>query len=197
MHRETTALASNVIGVVGRSGSGKTTLLEFLVAELAGQGLRVNIIKHSHHDLTIEPPHKDSARLRAAGAAEVLVGSPYRYAIVRELRGADEPTLQQQLERLSPADLTLVEGFKSYPFAKLEVYRPLDHEPALYLLDPYIVAVASDQPVPDDLPPGMAWLDLNAPLVVLAWLLGKAAVPAVSAPLPAPTPAPAPTLGRA
>jgi len=138
--------------------------------------LRVNIIKHSHHDLALEPPGKDSARLRMAGAAEVLVGSPYRYAIVRELRGAPEPTLQEQLARLAPADLTLVEGFKSYPFAKLEVYRPTAGEAAQYLIDPYIVAVASDQPVPDDLPPGMDWLDLNAPAAVLAWLLTRVGV---------------------
>jgi molybdopterin-guanine dinucleotide biosynthesis protein B len=58
-----------VLAVVGWSGSGKTTLLEFLVAQLAARGLRVNVVKHSHHDIELEPPHKDSARLRMAGAA--------------------------------------------------------------------------------------------------------------------------------
>ena len=58
-----------VLGVVGWSGSGKTTLLEQLVARLAQDGLRVNIVKHSHHDIELEPPRKDSARLRLAGAA--------------------------------------------------------------------------------------------------------------------------------
>jgi molybdopterin-guanine dinucleotide biosynthesis protein B len=83
----------------GTSGSGKTTLLEFLLAQLAAQGVKVNVIKHSHHDLQFEPPHKDSARLRMAGAAEVMVGSPFRYAIIRELRGESEPTLEEQLAR--------------------------------------------------------------------------------------------------
>ena len=185
MHRETPTLARNVIGIAGRSGSGKTTLLELVVAQLADQGLTVNIIKHSHHDLVLEPAHKDSARLRRAGAAEVMVASPFRYAITHELRGAPEPTLEQQIARLAPADLTLVEGFKSYPFAKLEVLRaepglpapvpaPVPAPaPALYPRDPFIVAVASDQPEPTDLPPGIAWLDLNAAQSVVQWLLER------------------------
>lgn len=180
MHRESLLLASNVLGVVGRSGSGKTTLLEFLVAQLAQQGMRVNIIKHSHHDLVLEPAHKDSARLRSAGAAEVLVASPFRFAIVHELRGALEPTLQEQIARLAPADLTLVEGFKAEPVAKLEVWRVamenLKSAPALYLSDPLIVAVASDSAQPPDFPPHMAWLDLNAPHTVLTWLLARIAL---------------------
>ncbi|MRV76848.1 molybdopterin-guanine dinucleotide biosynthesis protein B [Duganella sp. FT92W] len=164
------APAQPVIGIVGTSGSGKTTLLEFLVAQLAGQGMRVNIIKHSHHDLELEPPRKDSARLRMAGAHEVMVASPYRFAIIQELRGAPEPTLDEQLARMAPADLTLVEGFKSYAYDKLEVYRLEAGRPPLYPHDPYIVAVASDQPRPADAPPGVAWLDLNARESVLAWI---------------------------
>lgn len=173
MHREFPAPPHNLLGIVGRSGSGKTTLLEFLVARLAAQGLRVNIIKHSHHDLELEPPRKDSARLRMAGAAEVMVASPYRYAIIHELRGAAEPTLQEQLARLSPADLTLVEGFKSYAIDKLEVYRPGPGRAPLYPSDPHIVAVASDQPRPPALAEGVAWLDLNAQEAVLAWLQAR------------------------
>ena len=81
----------NVLGVVGWSGSGKTVLLEHLVTQLAADGLRVNVIKHSHHDIMLEPPHKDSARLRMAGAAEVMIASPFRVAVMRELRGTPAP----------------------------------------------------------------------------------------------------------
>ncbi len=160
-----------VLGVVGWSGSGKTSLLEHLVGRLAGQGLRVNIVKHSHHDIELEPPRKDSARLRMAGAAEVMIASPYRVAILRELRGEVEPTLAEHLARLAPADLTLVEGYKWERFPKLEVFRPLLGKPALYPDDPDIVAVVSDVARPDGLE-GLAWLDLNDPDRVLAWLAG-------------------------
>lgn len=160
-----------VLGVIGTSGSGKTTLLEQLLAQLAAQGLKVNVIKHSHHDLQFEPQHKDSARLRMAGAAEVMVGSPFRYAIIHELRGAPEPTLEEQLARMSPADLTLLEGFKTYPIDKLEVYRVEAGRAPLYPHDARVVAVAADHPRPDGLRDSVAWLDLNQPQEVLAWLL--------------------------
>jgi molybdopterin-guanine dinucleotide biosynthesis protein B len=140
------------------------------VAQLAARGLRVNVIKHSHHDVLLEPPHKDSARLRMAGAAEVMLASPFRVAIMRELRGAAEPSLSEQVARLAPADLTLVEGYKWEPIAKLEIYRPSLGKPALYPDDVNVVAVASDAPRPDRLREDLAWLDLNQPAEVLRWL---------------------------
>ncbi|TFW29620.1 molybdopterin-guanine dinucleotide biosynthesis protein B [Massilia horti] len=160
-----------MLGVVGWSGSGKTTLLETLVARLAEHGLRVNVIKHSHHDFDLEPPHKDSARLRMAGAAEVMIASRQRVAVVRELRDTCEPSLAEHLARLTPADLTLVEGYKWEPYPKLEVYRPALGQRALYHDDPNIVAVASDAPRPEGLAAHLAWLYLNSPEAVLVWLM--------------------------
>ena len=159
-----------ILGVVGWYGSGKTTVLEYLIARLAARGCRINLIKHSHHDIMLEPPHKDSARLRLAGAAEVMIASPFRTAIMRELRGAPEPTLMEQVARLAPADLTLVEGYKWEPVAKIEVHRPVLGQPALYPNDAHIAAVASDVPRPEGLREGLAWLDLNQPASVLDWI---------------------------
>jgi molybdopterin-guanine dinucleotide biosynthesis protein B len=164
-------LGTQLLGVVGWSGSGKTTLLEYLVSHLAAQGKRVNVLKHSHHDIILEPAHKDSARLRRAGAAEILLASPYRYALVHELRDAPEPTLSELLVRLAPSDLILVEGFKWEPIAKLEIHRPSIGKPAIYREDKHVVAVASDVAAPEDLPPGLIWLDLNQPAMVLEWLI--------------------------
>lgn len=159
-----------VLGVVGWSGSGKTTLLEHLVAGLAGRGVRVNVIKHSHHDVVLEPPHKDSARLRSAGAAQVMLASPYRIAVVRELRAEPEPELAELLAQLSPAPLTLVEGYKWAAIPKLEVHRPALGQPAVYPDDEHIVAVASNVARPEGVRAGLAWLDLDDPASVLAWL---------------------------
>ena len=167
-----------VLGVIGSSGSGKTTLLEVLVGRLAARGLRVNLVKHSHHDIVLEPAHKDSARLRMAGAAEVLIASPHRIAIMRELRGADEPTLAELLARLAPADLTLVEGYKWAPLPKLEVYRPENGKPPLYPDDPQVLAVASTAPRPAGLAPQVAWLDLDDREAILHWIMGRLDLPA-------------------
>jgi molybdopterin-guanine dinucleotide biosynthesis protein B len=159
-----------VLGVVGWSGSGKTTLLEYLVGQLAAGGVRVNVIKHSHHDIVLEPSHKDSARLRTAGAAEVMIASPYRFAIQHELRGAPEPSLEEHLARLAPADLTLVEGYKWAAIPKLEVFRPELGRAPMYPEDARVVAVASTMPAPPGLERDLAWLDLDQPAAILRWV---------------------------
>jgi molybdopterin-guanine dinucleotide biosynthesis adapter protein len=166
-------LNPNILGIIGWSGSGKTTLLEYLIRELVAAGKTVNIVKHSHHDIIIEPPQKDSARLRMAGAAEVLLSSPYRYVVTRELREQAEPPLAELLMRLMPADLTLVEGYKWEAMTKLEVHRPSLGKPALYPDDEHIIAVASDVSAPESIRAGVVWLDLNQPRQVLEWLLSR------------------------
>lgn len=163
---------SPAFGIVGRSGSGKTSLIEALLGHFAARGLRVNVIKHSHHDVVLEPAGKDSARFRSAGAAEVLLASPYRFALFHELRGAAEPSLAAQLARLAPADLTLVEGFKLAALPRLEVYRPTLGQPPLYRDDPSLLAVASDGVLDCDLPR----LDLNAAAQVADFVLRHAQV---------------------
>jgi len=155
-----------VFGIAGRSGSGKTTLIEAMLPLLGARGLRVNVIKHSHHDFQMEPPGKDSARFRTAGAQEVMIASPYRYAIVHELRDAPEPTLEAQLARLSPADLVLVEGFKQAAIPRIEVYRPALGKPPLHTEDPAFLAVVTDAPLDIDLP----CLTLNDPAQVAEFL---------------------------
>lgn len=119
---------------------------------LTKQGVSVNIIKHSHHDIQLEPDTKDSARLRRAGAAEVMISSPYRFAIFHELRDQAEPDLRAQLQRLSPADLTLVEGFSSHQIPRLEVFRPSLNGVPRYLGQADVVALASDSDFPCPLP---------------------------------------------
>lgn len=141
-----------VFGFAGYSGSGKTTLIEQLIPLFVARGLRVSLIKHTHHDFTVDQPGKDSYRHRVAGCSEVMVTSQYRWALVHELRGEPEPGLEEQLERLAPCDLALVESFKNEAIAKLEVHRTIIDKPLLFPHDPNIVAIASDQAVETALP---------------------------------------------
>lgn len=159
------------IGIVGWSGSGKTTLLEKLIAELGQAGLQVNVIKHSHHDVILEPAHKDTARFRQAGARQVLLASPYRIALVRELREQAEPSLDELLQELAPADVNLIEGYKWAEIPKIEVWRPSLGKPALYHTDLWIKAVASDQRRPADAREGLIWLDLDQTHAVLQYVM--------------------------
>jgi molybdopterin-guanine dinucleotide biosynthesis protein B len=137
----------NVIGIAGWSGAGKTTLLTRVIPCLIARGLRVSTVKHAHHAFDIDQPGKDSHTHRAAGATEVLVSSANRFALMHELRGNREWTLDALLEKLSPVDLVLVEGFKTQAHPKLEVYRHAVGKPLLHPEDENIVAVASDKPL--------------------------------------------------
>jgi len=137
-----------LFGIAGWSGSGKTTLLAKLIPALVARGITVSTIKHAHHRFDLDTPGKDSHTHRLAGATEVLVGSASRYALIHELRGAPEPTLDELAARLSPVDLVLVEGFKRGRHQKLEVWRAAVGKPPLWPDDPAVVAVASDGPVP-------------------------------------------------
>lgn len=160
-----------VLGISGWSGAGKTTLLAELIPLLVARGVKVSTIKHAHHEFDVDKPGKDSYRHREAGAAEVLISSAKRYAIMHEHRGAAEPTLEELLTRLSPVDLVLVEGFKKSTHAKIEVWRAATGKPMLLPDDPSVIAVASDTSVPGLKVP---MLDANRPQQVadfiMAWL---------------------------
>jgi molybdopterin-guanine dinucleotide biosynthesis protein B len=141
-----------VIGLAGWSGAGKTTLLTRAIPQLQKQGLRVSVIKHAHHAFDVDVPGKDSWKHREAGAAEVLVSSSQRWALMHELRGAAEPRLSELLAKMSQVDLVVVEGFKREPHRKIEVYRAANEKPLLFPDDPGIVGIATDTAVETTLP---------------------------------------------
>ena len=137
-----------IIGLAGWQNSGKTTLLAKVIPRLVARGRTVSTVKHAHEGFDVDQPGKDSHTHRMAGATEVLVGSAKRFALVHELRGTAEPSLSELLARLSPVDLVIVEGYKAHPHPKLEVHRACIGKPLIHPNDSWIVAVASDVPLP-------------------------------------------------
>jgi molybdopterin-guanine dinucleotide biosynthesis protein B len=150
-----------IIGLVGWSGSGKTTLLARVIPELTKRGLKVSTVKHAHHGFDVDIPGKDSHTHRQAGASEVFVSSARRWAHIHELRGDEEPELSEILARLAQVDLVVVEGYKRHPHPKLEVYRASVGKPLLHPEDDWIVALASDAPVPGSRVPVLALDDIE------------------------------------
>lgn len=141
-----------VYGVTGWKNNGKTTLVERLVTEMTGRGLVVSTIKHAHHAFDVDHPGRDSYRHRHAGAQEVLVGSGARWALIHELRGADEPSLDDLLARLSPCDLVLIEGYKRSPHPKVEAHRATAAQALIAKGDETIRLIATDTPLEIDRP---------------------------------------------
>src|SRR5450631_1947949 len=161
-----------VIGLAGWSGAGKTTLLTRIIPFFLNKGLRVSVIKHAHHSFDVDVPGKDSWVHRQSGAAEVLVSSGKRWALMHELRGASEPLLPELLARMSPVDLVVVEGFKSEPHRKIEVHRTANGKPLLFPDDPAIAGIATDAMVESALP--VAHLD---DIPAIAAMMLAAAIP--------------------
>lgn len=133
-----------VYGVTGWKNTGKTGLVERLVTEISARGFSVSTLKHAHHATEIDQPGRDSYRHREAGAREVLVASPNRWALMHELRGADEPAMEDLLAKMSPVDLVIVEGYKRGPHPKVETHRAEAGRDLLAPENPTIRAVASD-----------------------------------------------------
>ncbi len=157
-------------GVTGWKNSGKTVLVERLVAELTARGLAVSTLKHAHHGFDVDQPGKDSHRHRAAGAAQVLVASARRWALMTELRGAPEPPLEALLARLDPVDLVLVEGFKRDRHPKIETRRAATAQDLIAAGDATVEAIASDTPLPDAAVPVF---DLDAVPTIADFILAR------------------------
>ncbi len=140
-------------GVTGWKNAGKTGLMERLVAEMVARGLSVSTVKHAHHDTEIDHQGRDSYRHREAGAREVVLCSPVRWALMHELRGAPEPPLETLVARLAPVDLVLIEGYKRSTHPKIEAHRAETGRALLAPGNATIRAVASNAaPVGLDVP---------------------------------------------
>src|SRR5882757_8641195 len=154
-----------VIGLAGWSGAGKTTLLTRVIPRLLAEGLRVSVIKHAHHSFDVDVPGKDSWVHRQSGAEEVLVTSVKRWALMHELRDAPEPRLPELLQKMSPVDLVVIEGFKSEPHRKIEVHRKANGKPPLFPGDPAIAGIVTDAEIETALP--VAHLDDTAAVAAM------------------------------
>ncbi|WP_042691086.1 molybdopterin-guanine dinucleotide biosynthesis protein B [Azospirillum sp. B506] len=160
-----------IFGLTGWSGSGKTSLMVRLIPALTGRGLRVSTVKHAHKGFDIDHPGKDSHNHRLAGATEVLVSSPLRWALMHELRdGEPELSLDQLIAKVAPVDLLLIEGFKRDRHEKIEVWRADVDKPLIAPEDPTIVAVASDSEVAGCPVP---LLDLNDADAIAAFIVAR------------------------
>lgn len=160
-----------LLGFAAYSGTGKTTLLKKLLPLLKAKGLRIGMVKHTHHDFDIDQPGKDSYELRKAGADEMLVASGRRWALMVETGGIGDPQLQEMIGHLDQdhLDLILVEGFKHEVMPKVELHRPALGKPLIFPVDKQVIAVATDGALSSltQLPQ----LDINDPASIAGFIL--------------------------
>jgi len=152
-----------LVGLAAYSGTGKTTLLTKIIMLFRCKGLRIGVIKHTHHSFEIDLPGKDSYELRKAGASQMLIGSKKRWALIVDREEEQELDFEQYLQNLDQdtLDIILVEGFKPEAIPKIELNRAALNRPYLYLNDCSIIAVATDRR--ESLATQLPVLDLNRP----------------------------------
>ncbi len=161
-----------VVGIVAyQKNAGKTVLLKELIRLARERGLRVAVIKHAHHSFDIDHAGKDSYEMRSSGAAQVLVASRKRWALMAETpENEHDPSLNDLVARLDleDVDLVLVEGLRHEPIPKIEVHRADLRSPFLFPDDETIVAVASDSP--DTIDITLPCLDTRCPAEILTFI---------------------------
>ena len=158
-----------VIGFSAPSGTGKTTLLRYVIGLLREQGLRIGVVKQARADFDVDKPGKDSYELRKSGIERLLLGSERQSALILEHPDGNDPDLNALLLQFDQQslDVILVEGFKDYPFSKIELYRDTVEQPN-YSHDPWVIAVASDIA---DLSAAVPVLNINDPWSVADFVM--------------------------
>ncbi|MDU5475001.1 MULTISPECIES: molybdopterin-guanine dinucleotide biosynthesis protein MobB [Pantoea] len=156
-----------LLAIAAWSGTGKTTLLQQVIPQLKARGIRPGLIKHTHHQMEIDTPGKDSYLLRKAGTDQVIVASSQRWALMCETPDA-RLDLRYLVSRMDARllDMVLVEGFKDEPVPKIILWRAGVKGEDLPLLDEHVIAVASDSRFDTDVP----LLDLNRPDEITAFI---------------------------
>ncbi|MFD1800580.1 molybdopterin-guanine dinucleotide biosynthesis protein MobB [Mixta tenebrionis] len=165
-----------ILAIAAWSGTGKTTLLKKLIPLLKQQGIRPGLIKHTHHNMDVDTPGKDSYELRKAGAEQVLVASRQRWALMTETPDAQDPDFAWLVSQMDARtlDIVLVEGFKDEPIPRILLWRRQagkHHTDADWetLLDERVIAVACDEPL--DIKLSVPLLDLNHPPQIAAFII--------------------------
>ncbi len=163
-----------VFGITGWKNTGKTTLVSALVAELTRRGHTISTIKHAHQSFDIDKPQTDSFSHRAAGAREVAIVSPKRWALMHEIEeSSDAPSLETMLSKIAPCDIVLVEGFKASSIDKLECIRKEVAETPIWKSNDSVIALATDCPATQCRLPQF---DLNDPALIADYIAKRTGI---------------------
>ena len=139
-----------VVSIVGQGKSGKTTLIEKLIPELKSRGYRVATVKHTHQNLELDTPGKDSWRYAQAGSDAVFISTPKNLVLIESV---EQDVSIKDITRLISAacDILLVEGFHDAHVPKVEVHRK-ETGKELRCTPKELRAIVTDEHVDADLP---------------------------------------------
>lgn len=135
----------HVFGLAGSSDDDRAALIAGILSELSARGIAVSVARRAPRGVDVDQPGKDSDRHRAAGAAEVMVTSANRWALIHERRGSPEVSIADLRTHMKPVDLLIADGFDDDPHPRIELRRSdVGARPSGANDDRRVVAVACD-----------------------------------------------------
>lgn len=140
-----------LISIVGTSKSGKTTFIEQLIPVFKDKGLRVAAIKHHHLNFEVDKVGKDTYRHMKAGASTIVLSSPYKMAIVRNVE-REVPLKEIVYRYIEDVDIVITEGYKKEDVPKIEIFRAGRKTSPLCFGDDTILAVVTDEHIETSIP---------------------------------------------
>jgi molybdopterin-guanine dinucleotide biosynthesis protein MobB len=139
-----------VVSIVGQGKSGKTMLIEKLISEFKDRGYRVAAVKHTHQDLELDTPGKDSWRYAQAGSDAVFLSTPKSLVLIEHV---EQDASIKDIARLISADcdILIVERFHDAHVPKIEVHRK-ETGKELRCVIKELRAIVTDEQLDIDLP---------------------------------------------
>ena len=132
-----------VVQIVGHRNSGKTTITTQIIRELRRRNLAVGSIKHSAHSHELDKPGKDSHLHRTAGASPAAMMTQGQIAIYLPKTPDRDPAWLME-NHFRDVDITVIEGWISGPFKKIEVWRQATGKAPLSRTVENTIAMVSD-----------------------------------------------------
>jgi molybdopterin-guanine dinucleotide biosynthesis adapter protein len=125
--------------------------MERLITELKRRGRKVTAVKHAMHGHAVDPEGKDTHKFAKAGADRVILFSPDGL-LMYETKHPEADYLYAIASK--GMDIVLVEGFKSGPFRKIEVFNEENYTKPLCVDEPGqdLLAIVSRAPIDADIP---------------------------------------------
>lgn len=124
-----------IVSIVGYKNTGKTSLTIKVIEELCKRGFKVASIKHSHHKMEIDHENKDTWKHKEAGS-DLVVGIGERtFFNINESMPLEK--LLFLIKVIDDVDFVVIEGFKTYKYAKICTSPDIEDEYTIATVDSF------------------------------------------------------------
>ncbi len=126
-----------IVSIVGHKNTGKTSLTVKVIEELCKRGFKVASIKHSHHNMEFDHEGKDTWKHKEAGSDLVIGIGERTFFNINETLPLEK--LLFLIKVIDDVDFVVIEGFKSYKYAKICTDPTVEDEFTIATVDSFTI----------------------------------------------------------